>query len=387
MRKNNPAIIIAYLCYIAIGTFDGLLGVIWPAMSADFGVPLGALGVLLLMALIGFVLASFNNGPLIRKLSFHRFLLISLALRTIGFVVLALSASWPVTIAMVFVMSLGSGGIDSGLNTYLSEHGSARQLNWLHASFGIGATVGPFLAAGVSALGGHWSWNFAIISIALTALTLVVWRTPQLWHVAAPPKGKSAPSQAKFADSLRMPIVWISTALFFFYVGMELTAGQWSFSLFTLGRGMPDITAKFWVGIYWGTFTLGRILFGIIADRVSIDRFLRTTLLVTIFGALLLWWNPTTSIGITGLIVMGLAEAPIYPSLIAATVKRVGKAHATNAIGFQVAAAGVGGTLITGVVGLVATNVGLEAIGTAAFMLAAVTWLVHEGLLRTSNAV
>jgi fucose permease len=387
MRKTNLAITIAYLCYIAIGTFDGLLGVIWPAMSADFGVPLGALGVLLFMALIGFVLASFNNGPLIRKLSLHRFLLISLALRTIGFAVLAISPSWPMAIAMVFIMSLGSGGIDSGLNTYLSEHGTARQLNWLHASFGIGATVGPFLAAGVSALGGHWSWNFAIIAVILALLTLVMWRSASLWHVAPPRKGeKTAAGQAKFAASLRMPIVWISTALFFFYVGMELTAGQWSFSLFTLSRGMPDITAKFWVGIYWGTFTLGRILFGLVADRISIDRFLRIALLVTVFGALLLWTNPSTVAGIIGLVLMGLAEAPIYPSLIAGTAARVGKAHAANAIGFQVAAAGVGGTLITGLVGLVATNIGLEAIGAAAFLLAVITWAVHEGLLKASRA-
>jgi fucose permease len=386
MRKNNPAITIAYLCYIAIGTFDGLLGVIWPAMSLDFGVPLGALGVLLFMALIGFVLASFNNGPLIRKLSFHRFLLISLALRTIGFAVLAIFPSWPVAIAMVLIMSIGSGGIDSSLNTYLSEHGSARQLNWLHASFGIGATVGPFLAAAVSALGGHWSWNFAIIASVLVMLTLVVWRTPSLWKIASPDKDAKSPgAQAKFIDSLGMPVVWVSTALFFFYVGMELTAGQWSFSLFTLGRGIPDLTAKFWVGIYWGTFTLGRILFGLIADRVSIDRFLRGTLLATILGATLLWWNPIIGVGIAGLILMGLAEAPIYPSLIASTIARVGKAHAANAIGFQVAAAGVGGTLITGLVGVMATGIGLEAIGGAAFGLAIITWLVHEVLLRASR--
>lgn len=139
------------------------------------------------------------------------------------------------------------------------------------------------------------------------------------------------------------------------------------------------------MGIYWGTFTLGRILFGLIADRVRIDRFLRGALLATAAGAGLLWWNPAAWLAIVGLLLMGLAEAPIYPSLIAATEGRVGRAHAANAIGFQVAAAGVGGTLITSLVGLLAARINLEAIGAAAFVLALLTWLTHEGLLRLSR--
>jgi fucose permease len=385
MRKNT-AILIAYLCYIAVGTFDGLLGVIWPAMSADFGVPLGSLGILLLVALVGFVLVSFNNGPLIRALSFHKLLLLSLAVRAAGFALLAVYPSWPMAIAMIFLMSLGGAGIDSGLNTFLSEHGTARQLNWLHASFGIGATMGPFLAAGVLAAGGQWTWNLAIVAAFLATLALLVWRTAPLWQITLPRKTKKAgKASTKFTASLRMPVVWVSTALFFFYVGTELTAGQWSFSLFTLGRGMPDLSAKFWVGIYWGIFTVGRLLFGLVADRVQIDRFLRFTMGITILGALLLWLNPFAGAAIVGLVVMGMAEAPIYPSLIAGTALRVGKAHAANTIGFQVAAAGVGGTLLTGVVGLLATEIGLEAIGAAAFVFAAVTWLAFEGLLRAGK--
>jgi fucose permease len=383
MNKNR-AILISYLSYIGLGTFDGLLGVLWPAMSADFGVPLSALGVLLLLALVGFVLISFNNGPLIRRLSFHKFLLIGLALRVTGLAVLAAYPSWPVAIAMFLIISLGGGGIDSGLNTYLSEHGNARQLNWLHASFGIGATLGPFLAAGVLALGGTWNLNFAIVAAFFVVLTTLVWRTAPLWHIAAPDK-KEPGGHADLAKSLRLPLVWISTVLFFVYVGTELTAGQWSFSLFTLGRGMPDLTAKFWVGAYWGFFTIGRILFGLVADRVSIDRFLRFALMAVMLGALLFWWNPFAGAGIAGLIIMGLAEAPIYPSLIAGTAQRMGKAHAANAIGFQVAAAGVGGTLLTGLAGLLATRIGLEAIAYLTFVFAVVTWLAYEGLLRASK--
>ncbi len=46
---------------------------------------------------------------------------------------------------------------------------------------------------------------------------------------------------------------------------------------------------------------------------------------------------------------MGLSSAPVFPSLIAATPGPVGTAHTTNAIGFQIAAAAAGQSLLPGI--------------------------------------
>jgi fucose permease len=288
---------------------------------------------------------------------------------------------------MIFIMGLGSGGIDSGLNTFISQRGTARQINWLHAAFGIGATTGPFLAAGVQAAGGAWTWNFALVAAFVSVIILLVWRTAPYWQIEASSKkgeGPAVSGQAKFMDSLRLPVVWVSTILFFFYVGTELTAGQWSFSLFTLGRGIPDLAAKFWVGIYWGIFTLGRVLFGLVADRVPLNSFLRGALAASAAGAMLLLWNPLPEIGFAGLVLMGLAQAPIFPSLIVSTISRVGRDHAPNAIGFQVAAGGIGGTTITSLVGVLASSLGLETIAVSIVVLALLTLLAHEFVLLIS---
>lgn len=385
---RNKAIGIAFLSYIALGTFDGLLGVVWPAMSADFGVSLDSLGILLMVALVGFVLVSFNTGAILRVRTFHWFLLTSLMVRAFAFVTIALFPSWPVVILMIFVMALGGGGIDAGLNIFVAERGSTRQINWLHACYGIGATVGPFLAAGVLTLGGTWTWNFAAVGSFIAIIGLLVWRTASLWDVKREAKD-AAPSvsPAKLTQSLRLPVVMISALLFYLYVGTEFSAGQWSFTLFTLQRGVPEIAANFWVGMYWGTFTLGRIVFGLFADRVPINAFLRGALAVTVVGAVMLWWNPQPWVGFAGLVLMGLAEAPIYPSLIASTLGRVGTAHAANAIGFQGAAGGVGGTTLTGLIGVLATSTGFETIGLAVVILAILTLVTHEILLRVSRTL
>jgi fucose permease len=362
-----------------------MLGVIWPAMSQSLGVPLEALGILLLVALAGFVLVSFNSGSLVRIRGLHAFLLTSLAIRIVAYTVVALFPSWPMVIAMIFVMAMGAAGIDTGLNIFVAARGTTRQINWLHASFGIGATTGPFLAAGVQAAGGGWQWNFAVIGVFMFIVAMLVLRTSSYWGIDSPAEtsqGKN--TSAKLTASLRLPVVWISTILFFFYVGTEISAGQWSFSLFTLGRGMQDLAGKFWIGIYWGIFTVGRILFGLVADKVRINTMLRGSLVTSAAGAAFLLWNPG-GYGFAGLVIMGLAQAPVYPSLIAATVSRVGREHAPNAIGFQGAAGGVGGTMMSSLIGVLAVSLGFEMIAVSIVILAILTFAVHELLLITAR--
>jgi MFS family permease len=47
---------------------------------------------------------------------------------------------------------LGSGAIDSGLNHYAASHFSARHMNWLHASYSLGAMLGPAIATALFAI-------------------------------------------------------------------------------------------------------------------------------------------------------------------------------------------------------------------------------------------
>jgi fucose permease len=246
--------------------------------------------------------------------------------------------------------------------------------------------VGPFLAAGVQAFGGNWKWDFAAIAFLVGLVTVLIWLTASSWKISQPENKMTTSTKSSFRlfDTLRLPVVWISVALFFFYTATEISAGQWSFSLFTLGRGTPDLAAKFWVGIYWGIFTAGRILFGLIAGKVSINGFLRAALFLSMAGAGLLLWNPG-GYGFIGLVVMGLAQAPIYPSLIAATVSRVGLKHAPNAIGFQSAAGGIGGTTMSSLIGVLAASFGFEMIAISVLTLALFTYLAHEILLQVST--
>jgi predicted MFS family arabinose efflux permease len=108
---------------------------------------------------------------------------------------------------------------------------------------------------------------------------------------------------------------------------------------------------------------VGRVLFGIVADRVPLVRTLTACIAASVVGALLFWLEPTRSLSFLGLMLMGAAFAPVFASLIVLTPRWVGQAHADNAIGFQIAAAGLGGATLTATVGYVADAAGLATIG------------------------
>ncbi len=201
------------------------------------------------------------------------------------------------------------------------------------------------------------------------------------------PAEAAAPSPQPLAhksyrSTLSRGIVWVNIALFFFYTGTEVSAGNWAYTLFTEGRGIPVAVAGFWASFYWASFTFGRFVFGIIADRINVVNAVRTMMLLAILGTALLWWNPVDWVSFAGLALLGFALAPVFPLLISSTPTRLGVADATNAIGFQVGAASFGIAILPGLAGALAERTTLEIIPPFLLTTATIMFILHEAAVR-----
>jgi fucose permease len=238
-------------------------------------------------------------------------------------------------------------------------------MNWLHASFGLGATIGPILMTALVSNGLLWRWGYVLVGIgqALLAIGIIVratdWRAVAQANVADRAGHPTLPHRS-LAATLARPLVWVNIGIYFCVAGVEATAGNWSFTLFTESRGVSVAVAGFWTSFYWASFTLGRFLFGFIADRVNVANALRLLMLLAVAAGALLWWNPANWVGFLGLAILGFALAPIFPLLVSSTPQRVGVADATNAVGFQVAAASLGIAILPGVAGILAQRLSPE---------------------------
>jgi hypothetical protein len=159
-----------------------------------------------------------------------------------------------------------------------------------------------------------------VIGVLLAAMAVSFLVTVPLWTMARPDPGSpgAAPERAAaLFDTLRRPRVWLNIVLFFAYTGLEVTAGQWTYSLFTEARGIAAGAAGVWIAIYWAALIAGRVVSGALPGRLAANSLLRIGTLGALAGALLIWWDPGMGAGPAGLAALGFALAPIFPTLIA----------------------------------------------------------------------
>jgi fucose permease len=185
-------------------------------------------------------------------------------------------------------------------------------------------------------------------------------------------------------NAARHRLVRLQIVLFFIYAGVEIMLGQWSYSILT-AQGLPAGKAGLCTGAYWGGIAVGRFILGTAIDRFGADRLLRYSTIAVVLGCLVfafasgLW-------AAAGLILSGLALAPVFPTLMARAPERLGPSIALHAIGFKVSAAMVGGAVFPAIGGLLADVAGLQAIPWCAAGAACVLLMLHEALLAASPA-
>lgn len=364
IRKNDALVImLAFVCFITLGMPGGMLGVAWASMRDTFEVPPEALGTLLGASSAGFLLASFFSGRVIARLGIGWTVIGGTLLSAVSLLGYGLLPTWLLIVAVSVVRGMGAGTLDAGLNLHFARTYSPRILNWLHASFGLGAALGPLIITWLVSAGESWRWGYFLLGVAQLLLLGVFFLSRAQWQIGETPERRAAAQRFSMRSTLAQPLVWFSILLFFVYAGVEVAAGQWSFDLFTVARGIDVETAGLWVSIYWASFTIGRILFGFIAGRIAIIPTIRLCMLGVIGGTLLLAANIGAWSGFVGLAVIGFGLAPIFPLLISTTPARLGHGHASNAIGFQVAAADLGIAVIPGFAGVLASASGFEIIG------------------------
>jgi len=254
----------------------------------------------------------------------------------------------------------------------------------MHASWGIGLTLAPAVVTYfVLDRGGAWQSSYVLTGAAILLLGLIVLLTLSQWRIgAASASPKAAVERAPLRASLFRPIVLAGMLFFFLYGGIEIGTGQLANTLFIEARAIPQEIASSWVSAYWGSFTIGRILMGLLALRLGDKLLLNISFMLTVLGAALFFLNPSEIFSFIGLLGIGFGLAAIFPILISQTTQRVGPQHAANAIGFQIGCAGLGGATLSGLGGILAEYVGAEAISLFIFLGALLCFALYQAIIR-----
>jgi fucose permease len=360
-------ILLAFVAFIALGLPDGLLGVGWPSIRTGFAIPLDAIGMLLTASVLGYMTSSFMSGFLLSRVGVGRVLVASCLLTGLALIGYTFVPQWWMMVLLGVFAGLGAGAIDAGLNTYVAANFSDGVMQWLHAFWGVGITIGPIImTVGLTTLN-TWRFGYRIVGIFQIVLAVCFMLTLAMWKQShAPSAGgtekKLTDYKTPMGETLRQPQVWLSVLLFFLYVGAEAGLGIWTYTLLTESRGVNLTLAGFFAGSYWFTFTLGRIIAGIFASRLGVNKLVLGGLVGALVGSGLLVWNPSEVSNVIAVAIIGLSIAPIFPAMMSGTSARVGDHYAANTIGMQMAATGFGTVVIPTLMGVLARQVSLEII-------------------------
>ncbi|HXU64889.1 MAG TPA: MFS transporter [Polyangia bacterium] len=150
------ALALSYVGFVSLGLPDTVLGAAWPAIRADLGLPLQAAGSAALLTTAGVVLSSTASGWVRSRLGTPAVLVASTVLAAAALALSGAARVWSTFLAAAFVAGLGGGAIDAALNHLVARRHSARHMNWLHACWGVGASLTPLLVAWMLQRGQSW---------------------------------------------------------------------------------------------------------------------------------------------------------------------------------------------------------------------------------------
>ena len=384
---------LAMYAFVVLGLPDGMIGTAWPAVRGGFHAPLEDLGIVLLVSTFGAIASSSVAGVLLGRLGIRRMIMLAGSIAALGAVGIIVS---PVLWAFVLSgtgIGVAAGFLDSSVNTAVALANRNRLLNMLHGCYGIGTTIGPLVIT-AALLAGSWRPGYGVL-LAVELVMVGGWwlagrrlearaveGTPmgETPTTAVPaeqvpaenvPIGSAAPERALSRSRLVVTVA-LGLVVFMVYTGFEVSAGQWepSFDRGPLHMGTgPTGLATFG---YWGALTLAR--FALAAPRRPLSQagIVRWGCIVALGGAALVWGRPSSVAALVGLVVIGGALAGIFPALVALTPSRVGEEMARHVIGWQIGAAGIGGSAISAAFGAIFQHYGLREFGPALVVMALV---------------
>ena len=374
MRMRTAAV--AFSGFVVLGLPTGMLGIAWPSMRAALDAPLAGLGVLLAGMTITQFGASGLSGLVRERFGTIALLLVPTVLAAGGLALFALAETWPVMIAAAAILGAGLGLLDAAVNMEAALKRGVRFMGALHASWALGATLGPVLIGAVLVATGSWRLGYAVAAVAFVALAVATYLARA--DIGSAPESEDAPVAT---TSARRTIV-TGSALLFVYVGIELGAGQWSFTRFTADGALTDTIAGIAVFLYWSSLAAGRVALAVFGDRVSTTRLFDLSVGGALVSAVAFWVLPPPAAALVALPAIGASLSVFVPLLLYLTPRRVGRVAAPRAIGYQVAAGMIGGAVLPAGIGVVMQSSGVSTLGLCLSALALALGGLHLAIRR-----
>ncbi len=377
---------VIYLSFISLGLPDSLLGSAWPSMYGQFHVPVSYAGIISMIIAIGTIISSLESDRLTRRLGPGKVTAISVGMTAFALFGFSISSSFWMLCLWAVPYGLGAGSVDAALNNYVALHFASRHMSWLHCMWGVGASLGPYIMGYALTGGNHWNMGYRYIALLQMILTVILLISLPLW--------KTKKMQGSGNDNVTGPLLTLKQVFqipgtksimitFFCYCALEQTAGLWASSYLVLQKGIPSETAASFASLFFIGITVGRAFSGFLTMKLNDQQMIHLGQGIVCIGIASFLLPFGEYAALTGLILIGLGCAPIYPCIIHSTPELFGTDKSQSIIGVQMAFAYIGTCFMPPLFGLIAAHITISLFPVYLFAVLFLMVIMYELLLRS----
>ena len=349
-------LVIIFITFVMLG-LPNVLGSAWPVMYGQLGVSGASAGIISMLLSGSTIVGALLCDKMIQRFGAGKLTLVSLVVTGGSLVGFSFSGSFILLCLWAIPLGFGLGFIDAAMNNVVALHYEAKHMNWLHAFWGVGASIGPMIMAFFLARGDLWQAGYRSIGAIHLFFVVIFLLTFKLWRTIKPPVSETDTTKTATLSTkqlLAIPGVKQSLFIFLFYCAIEATVGLWASSYLVVIRNLAEETAAFWLSLYFIGITIGRFMAGFLTTKLNNKQLILLGCGMIGAGIVILFLPVPEPFLLVSLFLIGFGCAPIFPSLIHETPTNFGKANSQAIIGIQMAFAYMGSMLMPPLFGYLA---------------------------------
>ncbi|MDR9403932.1 MAG: MFS transporter [Halothece sp. Uz-M2-17] len=350
----------AFLTFILIGANDAVIGILLPHWGNYYQVDKTTLSCAFLAGSVGYLIAALNSSFLSRKLGNVKFLLLGKMSFLSGMLIFCCQPPLYILLGVPLLLGFGAAILEAALNAHLAKlPNKTALLNYLHAFYGVGALLSPFMASQL--LAAELSWNVIYFILGTISLSLLL----SIRGIFTKADSEQVTTETTVENSsqespLKFRFVWLFAFFLLFYAGTEISLGHWSYSFLTEYRHENTELAGWLVSGYWLGLTLGRVMIAPLANKLGSKGIINTCLIGVVSGLFIFHLITLSLTSGFGLLLTGFCLGPILPTGFAFLSNVVPSYLLMGSISFIASLSSLGKALFPWLAGNVAEGFGLE---------------------------
>ncbi|NOY60867.1 MAG: MFS transporter [Calditrichaeota bacterium] len=378
---NKMTAVVALMAVFTLAICFIILGSISVELMAALNIDAGQFGTLVMGLFLTSCIVELFIGPLVDKVGYKPVAILGFVVTSLSMFVLAFSTTFALALVACILLGVGAMSLNTVGNTLIpvvlfKGKDPARASNFGNGFFGLGYVLTPLLIVFILktlSLG----YSSALIIIGILSLIFLVFAL-----TASYPQVSTGFKFSMAFKVLTKPAVLIAALALFCYVSLEISMGTWIKKLMEeLYVGNANVNAAANAGLVLSLFgvamMVGRFLTSAVKNLTAMGAKLITwTSLVSLLAIIVMIFAKGPALGIVAVLLVGLAFAPIFPTIIGVTFSKFDPSLYGSIFGIIFAVGLLGGTFVPKFIGNLSVGSTVQQSLPIAAVMAAILFII-----------